>query len=150
MKTVYVIASGEYSDYRVLAVVDGTEAEAEVLAARANHGEPYKEFRVEALPVVAPDVQQITCLSMQVTIWDDGTTDEEHQRIDARWPFDLLWSDEGRPVGARWVRAPMHQGKGGRLEVRGADHERVRKTFSDLRAALLADDAMRARREFRR
>jgi hypothetical protein len=149
-KFVYVIASGEYSDYRVLAMVDGTEKQAEDLARRANLNNDYRDYRAEALPVVAPDVQQIVCLSMQENIWDDGTTDEHHVRLDTRWPFDLLWEEEGRPVAAQWVRAPIHRGVGGRLEVRGTDHERVRKTFGDLRAALLTDEALRARKEFRR
>jgi hypothetical protein len=52
-----------------------------------------------------------------------------------------------KPVTWRWVRAPVHDGKGGRLEVYGTDEQRVRQTFSDRKAQLLTEDAFRMRRE---
>ncbi len=148
---VYAIASGSYSDYRVHAIVDGKKKDADALVKRANDGDGFGDgYRVESLMVVSPDVKRIESLLIQENIWDDGTTNEYFTHTSVRWPFDLLFEYEGRPVVVRWVRAPIHYGKGGRLEVRGTDHERVRKTFSDMRAALLTDDAMRSRRGFYR
>jgi mRNA-degrading endonuclease toxin of MazEF toxin-antitoxin module len=41
----------------------------------------------------------------------------------------------------------MHHDQGGRLEVWGTDHERVRKVYGDRRALIISDDAFRAQRE---
>lgn len=145
--TVNVISSGSYSDYRVHAVVEGTLKDAKRLVDRANgiRDSYHDEYVVESLPVVSPDVERVSILTIQEQIWDDGGTDEHHERTNVEWPFDTVY--DLADVSWRWVRAPMHKNRGGRLEVRGTDHERVRKVFSDRRAALMADDALRAIRE---
>lgn len=148
VETVWVLSRGSYSDYHVLCVVRGGQAEAEMLAARANaagdelYGDPYE---AEELPIVDPDVQKVEILRLQVEVFDDGETKELKPQIRVQWPFDALY-DTPR-LRWRWVRAPMYHDKGGRLEVWGSDHERVRRVFSDRRAMLMTDDAMRARRE---
>ena len=139
---VLVISSGSYSDYRVHAVIDGTRDEAEALAQRAGLGH-YDEYRIETLPVVKPDVQRVSVLLLTATVWDqDALVTDQHERTETTWPFDSVW--DVVDVSWRWVRAPMHQGKGGRLDVHGTDHERVRKVFSDRLAMFRTDDAMRA------
>lgn len=146
-KTVNVISSGSYSDYRVHAVVEGSLKDAKRLVDRANgiRDSYHDEYVVESLPVVTADVERVSILSLQENIWDDGTTTEAHERTNVEWPFDAL--HEQGALSWRWVRAPMHKNRGGRLEVSGTDHERVRKVFSDRRAALMTDDALRAVRE---
>lgn len=147
-ESVFVIASGEYSDYRVLAVVTGGKKAAKELVARANaHGDTYRTYFMEELPVVAADVQRVEILTLTAEIRDAGPVVEAERdpyyRVE--WPFDALF---GTPACAwRWVRAPVHNGKGGRLEVQGTDHERVRKVYGERKALLLTDDAFRAKRE---
>jgi hypothetical protein len=151
IETVWVISRGSYSDYRVLAQVRGSKKDAELLAARANaagddlYGDPYE---VESLPVVSPDVQKVETLMLIAEIRDQGpSVKDEKVSIRVEWPFDSLYALA--KVEWRWVRAPVHQGRGGRLEVWGTDHERVRKVYGDRKAMLLSDDAMRAKRESR-
>lgn len=143
-ETVYVISSGSYSDYRVHAVVKGGVKDAQRLVDRANgiRDSYHDDYTVESLPVVTADVERVSILSLQENIWDDGTTTELHERTSVEWPFDTMY--DLADLSWRWVRAPMHKNRGGRLEVRGTDHERVRKVFSDRRAALMTDDALRA------
>lgn len=139
---VLVISSGSYSDYRVHAVVDGTREEAEALAARAQRHQGYGDYEIETLPVVKPDVQRVSILLLTATVWDNDLVTDQRERTETTWPFDSPW--DVRDVSWRWVRAPIHQNKGGRLDVHGTDHERVRKVFSDRLAMLRTDDAMRA------
>lgn len=147
-ESVWIISSGEYSDYSVLAVVKGGKKAAKSLAARANaHGSTYTEYRVEELPVVDADVERVEILTLTAEIRDAGPSvkEERDPYYRVEWPFDALY---GAPsVSWRWVRAPIHQGRGGRLEVHGVDHERVRKVYSERKAMLLADDAFRAKQE---
>ena len=141
MKTVWVISSGSYSDYQVHAVVKGKRKDAEALARRANVGRQWDQYEIERLPVVEADVQQVEILTLTTTLWDNGKESERggHTRIE--WPFDATY---GTPaVSWRWVRAPIYNNCGGRLDVYGTDHERVRRVFSDRRAQLMADGAMR-------
>lgn len=138
---VLVISSGSYSDYRVHAVVRGTPSQAKALAKRAS-GE-WNNYEIGELPVVDHDIKQVSILFVQENIWDNQTTTDHSERIEIEWPFDAPY---GTPECAkRFVRAPIHRGRGGRLEVHGTDHERVRKVFSDWREMLLADDALRHR-----
>lgn len=145
-ESVWGIASGEYSDYRVHAVC-ASKAEAEDIVMRAAaYGGAYDEsYFVQEFPLVSGDVERVEILRMQVTIWDDGSTTEERRDLRVEWPFNTIYENDAKPVHWRWVRAPIHRDKGGRLEVAGVDHERVRKVFGDRRAMLLSDDVLRAR-----
>lgn len=150
IETVWVISRGAYSDYRVLAVVRGKKKDAELLAARANAaGDSYGDaYEVESLPVVSPDVKKVETLMLIAEIRDEGpVVKEERMNVQVEWPFDSLYALA--KTEWRWVRAPIHNGKGGRLEVWGTDHERVRKVYGDRKAMLLSDDAMRAKRQAR-
>ena len=48
------------------------------------------------------------------------------------------------------IRAPIYNGKAGRLEVYGTDRERVREAFFNGKNQLVANPALRKRREFTR
>lgn len=147
MKNAWVVSKGSYSDYRVLCVCP-TKRDAETVASKYNAGDAYADARVESLMVVDATVKRVELLHLSTTLWDDGReTDQRETRRD-EWPFDALY---GIPaVYWRWVRAPMHKDAGGRLDVYGIDHERVRRVFSEQRAALISDDAYRSRREMSR
>jgi len=147
----WALSSGSYSDYRVLCVCPSKKV-AKQLAARYNaDNRSYDEVYVEQIAFVSdPDIQRIEIMSMFQEIWDNGEISEPRQQYRVEWPFDLLYPEAAVPVSVRWVRAPIHHNKGGRLEVHGTDHERVRKTFSEMSAALRTDDALRAKGEFRR
>jgi hypothetical protein len=153
--TVWTVERGAYSDHRVMCACE-TKAQAAGLVAAYNAEEDtYQTAFVGELPVVA-EVERITTYGMQLDIWDDGTVSRPYQRERATTPlettrtelsFDMLHPYRAKPVTWRWVRAPVHRGKGGRLEVFGTDLERVRRVYSDRRAQLLAEDAFRQRRE---
>lgn len=142
---VYVISSGEYSDYRVVCACPSKE-DAEQLAARMNGGRSgdYYEYQVEELALLPGDVQQVETLRLSTTLWDDGRETDTWDRRDVDWPTGTY---DHQPVGWRWVRAPMHRNRGGRLDVWGINHERVRKVYGERRALFMTDEAMRSRRE---
>lgn len=148
MATMWTVEVGEYSDYKVMCVTH-TKAEAERITELYNgtNESTYNNAYIGSLPVISGEPQQVTIYGIQETIWDDGRTEHRQESMSIEWEFDLLWPERNRPVTWRWVRAPMHGGRGGRLEVHGTDLERVRRVFSDRRAQLLAEDAFRARRE---
>lgn len=143
---VWVVASGEYSDYRVLCACD-SKARAETVAQllRADQDRFRSDARVESLPLVMTDPEKVRLYHASVTVWDDGRVTDEREWITTEWPFDQ-W-EPITPVWWRWVRAPVHKDKGGRLEIRGTDEQRVRRVLSDRKAQLLAEDAFRLKGE---
>lgn len=143
----WAVATGQYSDYRVLCVCDSKERAEQVAAAlRADSDGDRSDARVESMPFVDYDPEKVTVFHMTVTVWDDGTVDEDREPWStSEWPFDQ-WEPLDR-VAWRWVRAPMHKGNGGRLDIRGTDRARVRRVYSDRKAQLLAEDAFRMKKE---
>ena len=107
------------------------------------------DYMVESLPVI-DRAERVTIYGVEAIVTDNGTVREESVRDRDEWNVDPLYPQRLRPVTVRWVRAPIYHGRAGRLEVYGLDEERVRKTYSDMRAQLLADPELRKRREFTR
>lgn len=142
----WTVESGEYSDHRVLCVCRTKKQAQEIADALNANKSGYYDAYVGTLPI-ATGVNYVTTYTMQCNVWDDGTTTETSESVRTELDIDMLWPERERPVGWRWVRAPIHNGRGGRLEVFGTDHEAVRRTFSDRRAQLIAEDAFRKRRE---
>jgi hypothetical protein len=141
------VSTGSYSDYRMLCICPSKrDAQAVAAKMRADKHGWRRDARVEPLPVVTADVKKVDILMLTVTLWDDGSESEAGERVRSEWPFDALL-DDAVPVSWRWVRAPCHNNRGGRLDVAGTDHVRVRKTFSEKRAQLVAEDAFRLQRE---
>lgn len=154
-ETMFVVSHGEYSDYSVLCICR-TKADAEAIVAKLTAGNDenadpdvsyYPDARVQEFPVCDGGVEPVAYLGMYAEIYDDGRTAEDRARLTSEWPFG--WRAPLPRVSWRWVRAPVYAGKGGRLEVEGTDIERVRRVFSDRKAMLMTDDAMRAKRELR-
>lgn len=144
---IYVVSAGTYSDYAVLCACN-SKSDAAIIAKKVtDSGIGWRgDARVESLPVVTSDVAPVSVLRLSENIFDDDRLAGYDEQVRVEWPFDSLFGD-AVPLHWRWVRAPIHEGKGGRLEVSGTDHERVRKVFSERKALLRTDDAFRARRE---
>lgn len=144
----WAVSSGSYSDYGVLFVCKSEEV-AQAWADRLNREPKYDPYFVEEFPVVTADTGRVSELRLAVEIANDGTEMQRGnprtaERINTGFPWEVGTT---KKVEWRWVRAPMYRDKGGRLEVWGLDHERVRKVFSDRRAWLMSDDAARMQEE---
>jgi hypothetical protein len=144
----YVVSSGSYSDYRVLCICDSKERAEQVAAAlRADSDGWRSDAGVETLPLVTTTPEKVITYDWQIEIWDDGTTTCERKNTRTEWPFDPLYGESITRVSWRWVRAPVHKNKGGRLEVKGTDRTRVAKVFTEKRAQLLSGPGLRDRSE---
>ena len=134
--SVWVVSSGEYSDYRVWCAL-ATKDDAEALAARCNAaGDKWTTYRVESLPTVSPDIQQVEVLYLSCTVTDDGTVINQEQHSEVTWPFET----GEPPMRWNWHRTML----GCYLSVIGTDTERVRKVYSERKAWLMSDEALRA------
>lgn len=140
----WAVSSGSYSDYRVKCIVSSKKL-AEQIAAVETDG--YTSYFVESIPFFDRMPERITVHGIQANLWDDDTSDEAAVSERVEWEHDMLYPEQIAPVRWRWVRAPVHNTKGGRLEVYGTDLTRVRKVFSDRRALILSGDPLRSRRE---
>ena len=145
--TVWVVSSGTYSDYRVHCAALSKAAAQGIVA--ALNGADGRRYFAEPVPAIE-NAERVTVYGIEAIVTDDGTVREESVRDRDEWNVDPLYPQRLRPVTVRWVRAPIYNGQAGRLEVYGLDEERVRKTYSDMRAELIADPALRKRREFTR
>lgn len=145
---VWLVSSGSYSDYRVLCAAPSKKA-AQDIVRTLNAADEWAEYFAEQVPVIE-QAERVTVYALEAIIADAGTVREELVCDRDEWNVDPLYPERRRPVTVRWVRAPCYNGRAGRLEVYGTDQERVRKTFSDMKAQLLADPVLRKRREFTR
>ena len=142
------VVSSSYSDYRVHCAAPSKKA-AQGIAAELNADDKeWSKYFVERVPVIKK-AERVTIYGVEAIVTDDGTVRDESVRDSDEWNVNPLYPERLRPVTVRWVRAPIYH-QAGRLEVYGTDEERVRKTYSDMRAQLLADPALRSRREFTR
>jgi hypothetical protein len=134
MKEVFCISSGEYSDYQVLAVCeDKATAEAWIAALHNDEDGWYRTARLESLPVIVPGAkpEKERQYSQHVELLDDGTIKSGDIRLHCDFPVGGYGSPPPvRPL-VRYVRAPCHHGKGGRLEVRASTAEAVAKVVGE-------------------
>lgn len=146
-RIMWAVSTGTYSDYRVMCVCP-SEDDANTVASKFNaSGDGWSPARAESFPIVSADVERHLVATFMENLWDDGRTTDRRENVRYVWPFDYGASEPS--VRWRWVRAPNHQGQGGRLEVTGTDLERVRRVFSDKRAEIMATPALRMRKEAR-
>ena len=129
-KSVWLVSSGSYSDYRVHCAAPSKKAAQSIVVA-LNATDNWTKYLVERVPVIEK-AERVTIYGVEAIVTDDGTVREESVRDRDEWNVDPPYPV--RPATARWVRAPIHNGQAGRLEVYGLDEERVRKTYSDMRA----------------
>ncbi len=122
-KVAYAIVSGDYSDYSVSFIVDGTREEAEALAERMSAAERYDHYVVEEFGVVSPDLPMITLSQVVLNFRHGPDSESSFQSVDwgvSPWP----------EVQVQW-RNPE-------LRVFGTDDDRVWKAFWDRKAQILA------------
>jgi hypothetical protein len=132
-RTVWAITSGSYSDYRVLALF-ATKAAAEAQMRRPSPPGSWTEpddLAAFLLYEADDEPRQVTTYERQIEIWDDGTTSNPRESVRTEWEFDTMHGRPSKRPQVRFVRAPVHKGKGGRLEVRGSDKSAVDKAYSD-------------------
>ena len=145
---VWLVSSGTYSEYRVHCAAPSKQAAYDIVDALNAAGGRTGYF-VEQVPVIE-HAERFTIYGIEAVISDDGTARAEAVFDRDEWNVDPRYPERLRPVTVRWVRAPVYNGRAGRLEVYGLDQELVRETFSDMKAQLLADPKLRKRREFKR
>lgn len=148
--SVWLVSSGSYSDYSVHAAFTTKELAEETASVFNAATDSWHDYFVEERPLLSRPGEMVTTWRASVNIWDDGTTSDMRE-VSARVEpeVNLLYPEDAVPARWRWVRAPVHQGKGGRLEVSGVDLERVRRVFGDKRAEILATPALARRKEAR-
>jgi len=137
MKTVYAVSQGSYSDYRVEVLFESRE-QAELIAAENN--DYFSDKRVEEF-LLYDEGEMPTKMaeySLVCEIFDAGIVQERDPGITVEYPW-AFWS--GTPTErpkVRYVRAPIHKDKGGRLEVRGSNKQAVQQAYSDNKARILS------------
>jgi hypothetical protein len=129
VNTVWGITTGEYSDYRVQALFATEDAAKRAAALRDDHAD-ISAFNFYSADDSEPKLVQV--YYHNVELWDDGTQGSDRAHSDTHWEYDGYESRfmDKRPY-VRFVRAPMHHDKGGRLEVYGINEKACLKTVSD-------------------
>lgn len=149
-KTIHVVSSGSYSDYSVICACPTIEhAEMVAEALRNDTDGWHRDAQVEELPLVDYEPRKVTVHHRMADVWDNGTTDKEKVSVRREWPFDSYLDNPIATVAWHWWRAPMHHGRGGRLEVWGTSEKSVAKVFGEKRAQALADPAFRSQGDAR-
>ena len=137
MKKVWAVSSGSYSDYRVHAIFeDEATADAWAKAIAAKDEDDYSwhsDADTQEFPFIATGTEpkKVLIVDLVQDLWDNGK--EADARITERreYPIVALYGPPPpRPV-VRFVRAPVHNNKGGRLEIRGKSKEAVLKVYGD-------------------
>jgi len=133
IETMWTVESGEYSDHRVHAVFsDEKTAKAWCDALNKCNDYYFDSYRIGRLMSVPSGMkpEKVTTFNTSVELWDDGRTERRDYDI-TEYPIEM-W-DGMPPVrpAVRYVRAPCHQGQGGRLDVKGASRESVDKVVSE-------------------
>lgn len=136
MKTIFAVSRGSYSDYRVLAVFeDEADAKAWAAAMSVDGGYDHPEVEEFCLVVKGTSPYMVTTYYRSITFWDDGVIEDCGVHSSTDWAIALY--DGMPPVRPhlRFVRAPCHDGRGGRLDIRGSTAESVNKVGNDRIAA---------------
>lgn len=132
-KKLYSVTSGSYSDYQVHAVFarkqDAEQAIREAPEKGFRDGYEISEmpyFPSGALPVVA------TLHFISENWWDDESRTQYNERSEVVSELDPSWHTWPDRPYVRFVRAPMHKDKGGRIEITVLDDMNLaRKVYSD-------------------
>lgn len=126
-KKVWAVSTGEYSDYRVLCVAP-TKKAAEAIAEGYNEAEAsvYSRAEVQEMLYLTEPAQPTREL---IVAGQEHDAYRSSESLFMRWPWEYAPTCRAVVFGSG-----KHKG----LRVEGTDHERVRKVYSEKRAALLA------------
>jgi hypothetical protein len=133
-KVAFAVSSGSYSDYSVHAVCeDEATAERWAEALRSDSEGWHSDAVVEELPLIAAGTKPAkqTTVHLSQTLWDDGHEEERHVSETSEYPIVSLYGPPPRRPSVRFVRAPIHKNRGGRLEIRGRTESAVLKVYGD-------------------
>ncbi len=134
MKTLYVVSSGEYSDYRVLAAFE-SEGHANDWrdAIRADEDGWNRDAFVEQLELVPNSMKPAkrTLFVKSAELLDTGEVEEREISETSDWFFGHRAGGMSDRPSVRYVRAPCHKDQGGRLEIEGFNRDAVLKVFSE-------------------
>lgn len=144
---VWLVSSGSYSNYRVHCAAPSKKV-AQGIVAALNEADEWTEYFTEQVPVIEK-AKRFTVYGLEVVISDDGIVTAEAVYDREEWNVNPLHPERLQPVTVRWVRAPVYKDQAGRLEVYGLDQGLVRKTFSDMKARLVADPVLSKSPEFK-
>lgn len=134
MKTIYAISSGSYSDYRVLAVCeDEATAEAWAKALREEPDGWRTDANVESMLMLEAGEPVIKrhCVDLRQELSDNGTERPYNVSESDEYEIGSIQDAPPKRPSVRFVRAPMHNGKGGRLEITGQTLKAVMKVYSE-------------------
>lgn len=142
MTTAYLVTDGSYSSYHVVAAFS-REEEAERVAVSLGD-----EAQVESFEMIEDAGQPVAVLSMHFKLnapgWRPELETSDFSMTDIVWPwFETSTAFEARRKSIDEIRGQVEHGNLFGLydlvRVRGADHDRVRKVYGELRAAVLHD-----------
>lgn len=148
-KVMWLVGNGGY-EYNAHAVCH-TKADADRLAAKMrlysaqldNMYGSFHDVQVDSIMVVDADLEPQRLYRRNVNLWDNGEAELVKASSLFQWPFYQASHVTDETPRWRWVRAPIHNGNGGRLEVWGLDEPSV----DALLAEKLADTSYRSKKE---
>lgn len=133
MTEVHVVTKGSYSDYEIIGVF-ADQGEAQSVCNHYNQHDKYENWRVESMPLIEGEQVPVLELVLYFSYWPGrmyhgyDSAISENESIKPHFPF------EGEQVKTCEVEGSHQSG----FTVRGTDHERVRKVYSERRAELIA------------
>lgn len=146
--TVWGLTRGSYSDYRICAIFErkeDAEAALNVRDARIGWGggEDVEEF---SFYPAGGSPLTVTTHHWTGEFTDAGDEPRRNKAVEVEWEYNRSDPSGPRP-SVRFVRAPIHRDKGGRLEVRGTDLLAVQHAWSDNVARIRANVSLRGKAE---
>jgi hypothetical protein len=136
-RKLWALTAGSYSDYQVHALFPTKKlAEAGVEAHNKDKEAWIEGAQVETLYLYDEVPEPTTSWKYQAELWDDGLTTNEYLDSTTALPWNHLRGEAPKRPKVRYVRAPIYNNKGGRLEVYGSDEQAVKQAFSDNKARI--------------
>lgn len=132
-ESMWMLTTGEYSDYRVLAVTADKNTAKEWADFCNVSGDRSYPVEVETIPVIPtgrkPYKESVWRASLD--LWDNGREGGEiTPTVETDVSF-LLWEKPPNRPMVRRVRTPWHRSEGGRVDVVGRTRESVVKCLQE-------------------
>lgn len=134
LREIFTVEAGCYSDHTVLGVFDDeATATAWCEAIKSNPDGWHTDAWVGRIALVEAGTKpvKVTRWTQYVELWDDGTVDTKGPWSNTDYPISSLFGLPPKRPKVRYVRAPVHNSKGGRLEVVGNSEKVVAKVVSE-------------------